>query len=121
MVFPSGPDADLPGPEPFWLTLLATLCGLVLPAVTAIGAVVLLGPPRIPHTSRLAAIAAGALTLAEAVFAGLVAGALVEAAWSRLHLPGSGPVDYLPVRWTRRRIARRRLIALSRGRVPRRG
>ncbi|MEA2533972.1 MAG: hypothetical protein QOJ93_1783 [Actinomycetota bacterium] len=121
MVFPSGPNADLPGPEPFWLTLLATLCGLVLPAVTAIGAVILLGPPSIPHTSRLAAIAGGALTLAEAVFAGLVAGALVEAAWSRLHLPGSGPVDYLPVRWTRRRIARRRLIALSRGRVPRRG
>jgi hypothetical protein len=121
MVFPSGPDADLPGPDPFWLTLLATFCGLVVPAVTAIGAVVLLGPPSIPHTSQLAAIAAGALTLAEAVFAGLVAGALVEAAWSRLRLPGSGPVDYLPLRWTRRRIARRRVIALSRGKVARRG
>jgi hypothetical protein len=63
MVFPSGPDADLPTPDPFWLTLLATLCGLVVPAATAIGAVVLLGPPSIPHTSRLATIAAGALTL----------------------------------------------------------
>src|SRR5205807_3045935 len=63
----------------------------------------------------LATIAADALTLAEAVFAGLVAGALVEAAWPRLHLPGSGPADYLPVRWARRRIARRRLMALSPG------
>src|SRR5206468_733255 len=68
-----------------------------------------------------AALAVGALTLSEAVFAGLVAGALVEAAWSRLRLPGSGPVEYLPVRWIRRRIARRSAIALSQGEVPRRG
>jgi hypothetical protein len=121
MVYPSGRDPDLPSPDPFWLTLLATLCGLVVPAATALGAVILLGPPNIPHTSRLAAIAAGALTLAEAVFAGLVAGALVEAAWSRLPLPGSGPVDYLPVRWARRRIARRRAMALSRGEAAPRG
>ncbi len=106
---------ELPGPGPFWLTLLATLCALVIPAATAIGAVVLLGPPNIPHTSKLATIAADALTLAEAVFAGLVVGALVEAAWTRVHLPGSGPADYLPVRSARRRIARRRLMALSPG------
>src|SRR5438132_8843013 len=112
-----GPDPvrELPGPDPFWLTLLATLCALVIPAATAIGAVLLLGPPNIPHTSKLATIAADALTLAEAVFAGLVVGALVEAAWTRVHLPGSGPADYLPVRWARRRIARRRLMALSPG------
>jgi len=77
--------------------------------------VLLLGPPNIPHTSKLATIAADALTLAEAVFAGLVVGALVEAAWARVHLPGSGPADYLPVRWARRRIARRRLMALHPG------
>src|SRR5437660_1679117 len=106
---------ELPGPDPFWLTLLATLCALVIPAATAIGAVLLLGPPNIPHTSKLATIAADALTLAEAVFAGLVVGALVEAAWTRVHLPGSGPADYLPVRWARRRIARRKLIALGLG------
>jgi hypothetical protein len=106
---------DLPGPDPFWLTLLATFCALVIPAATAIGAVLLLGPPNIPHTSKLATIAADALTLAEAVFAGLVVGALVEAAWTRMHLPGSGPADYLPVRWARRRIARRRLMALAPG------
>jgi hypothetical protein len=87
----------------------------VIPAATAIGAVLLLGPPNIPHTSKLATIAADALTLAEAVFAGLVVGALVEAAWTRVHLPGSGPADYLPVRWARRRVARRRLMALSPG------
>jgi len=104
---------DLPAPEPFWLTLLATLCGMVLPAVAAIAAVKLLGPPDVPHTSRLAVLAAAALTLAEAIFAGLGAGALVEAAWRRVHLPGSGPVDYLPLRWARRRAARRDLIALS--------
>ena len=106
---------ELPGPDPFWLTLLATLSALVIPAATAIGAVLLLGPPNIPHTSKLATIAADALTLAEAVFAGLVAAALVEAAWPRLHLPGSGPADYLPVRWARRRIARRRLMRLAPG------
>src|SRR5256884_9022580 len=106
---------ELPGPDPFWLTLLATLGALVIPAATAIGAVVLLGPPNIPHTSKLATIAADALTLAEAVFAGLVVGALVEAAWTRVHLPGSGPADYLPVRWPRRRIARRRLMDLLPG------
>src|SRR5215467_9814564 len=104
---------ELPPPDPFWLTLLATLCALVIPAATAIGAVVLLGPPNIPHTSELAAIAAGALTLAEAVFAGLVAGALVEAAWTRLRLPGSSPVLYLPIRWMRTRLAGHRLAALS--------
>ena len=106
---------ELPEPDPFWLMLLATLGALVIPAATAIGAVVLLGPPNIPHTSKLATIAADALTLAEAVFAGLVVGALVEAAWTRVHLPGSGPADYLPLRWARRRIARRRLMALSPG------
>ncbi|HWD73139.1 MAG TPA: hypothetical protein VG779_11495 [Actinomycetota bacterium] len=106
---------ELPGPDPFWLTLLATLSALVIPAGTAIGAVLLLGPPNIPHPSKLATIAADALTLAEAVFAGLVVGALVEAGWTRVHLPGSGPADYLPVRWARRRIARRRLMALSPG------
>jgi hypothetical protein len=106
---------ELPRPDPFWLTLLATLSALVIPAATAIGAVLLLGPPNIPHTSKLATIAADALTLAEAVFAGLVVGALVEAAWTRVHLPGSGPADYLPVRWARRRVARRRLMALSPG------
>jgi hypothetical protein len=95
--------------------LLATLCGMVLPAVAAIAAVKLLGPPDVPHTSRLAVLAAAALTLAEAIFAGLGAGALVEAAWRGVHLPGSGPVDYLPLRWVRRRAARRYLIALSQG------
>src|SRR5947207_3391465 len=81
-----GPDPvrELPGPDPFWLTLLATLSALVIPAATAIGAVLLLGPPNIPHTSKLATIAADALTLAEAVFAGLVAAALVEADWPAL-------------------------------------
>src|SRR5947209_14849636 len=106
---------ELPGPDPFWLALLATLSALVIPAATAIGAVVLLGPPNIPHTSKLATITADALTLAEAVFAGLVVGALVEAAWTRVHLPGSGPADYLPLRWARRRIAHRRLMTLSPG------
>src|SRR5437879_12484580 len=87
---------ELPGPDPVWLTLLATLSALVIPAATAIGAVLLLGPPNIPHTSKLATIAADAMTLAEAVFAGLVAGALLEAARPPLHLPGSGPAPCLP-------------------------
>jgi hypothetical protein len=108
-------ERELPGPDPVWLTLFATLGALVIPAATAIAAVLLLGPPNIPHTSKLATIAADALTLGEAVFAGLVVGALVEAAWTRVHLPGSGPADYLPLRWARRRIARRRLMALHPG------
>src|SRR5258708_31463861 len=106
---------EVPAPEPFWLMLLATLCGMVLPAAAAIAAMKLLGPPDVPHASRLALVAAAGLTVAEAIFAGLGSRALVEAASRGVRLPGSGPVEYLPLRWVRRRATRRDLIALSRG------
>lgn len=111
---------ELPPGEPIWLVMLATLCGMILPAGAAIAAVELLGPPNVPHSSHLAVLAAAALTLAEAIFAGLGVGALLEAAWRGVRLPGPGPADYLPLRWARRRRARRNLIALSRRIAPRR-
>lgn len=96
-----------PAPHPLWLTVLATLGGLVIPAIAAIAAAILLGPPRLPHTSRAASLAAAGLTIAEAIFAGLGAAALVEAGWRQLGLPGSGPANFLPLRWIRHRIAHR--------------
>src|SRR5438128_374452 len=100
-------DVTTPPPHPFWLTVLATLGGLVIPGAAAIVAALLLGPPRLPHASRTAALAAALLTVAEAVFAGLGAAALVEAAWRRVGLPGAGPANFLPLRWIRHRIAYR--------------
>ena len=96
-----------PAPHPFWLTVVATLGGLVIPAIAAIAAAILLGPPQVPHASKAASLAAGALTIAEAIFAGLGAAALIEAAWRRVGLPGSGPANFLPLRWIRHRIAHR--------------
>src|SRR5262245_1013232 len=96
-----------PPPHPFWLTIVATLGGLVIPAIAAIAAAVLLGPPQVPHASRAASLAAGALTVAEAIFAGLGAAAVIEAGWRRVGLPGSGPANFLPLRWIRHRIAHR--------------
>ena len=52
-----------------WLTIIATLGGLVIPAIAAIAAAILLGPPQVPHASKAASLAAAALTIAEAVFA----------------------------------------------------
>src|SRR5437588_864332 len=113
---PSAPrtlaEVDPPPPHPFWLTLLATLSGLVIPAAAAIAAAVLLGSQTVPHSSRAATLAAGALTVAEAIFAGLGAAALVEAGWRRIGLPGSGPATFLPLRWIRHRIAHRNVAAL---------
>jgi putative nucleotidyltransferase with HDIG domain len=100
-------DVTAPAPHPFWLTVVATLGGLVIPAIAAIAAAVLLGPPQVPHASKAASLAAGALTIAEAIFAGLGAAALIEAAWRRVGLPGSGPANFLPLRWIRHRIAHR--------------
>src|SRR5437870_5165578 len=105
-------EVDPPPPHPFWLTLLATLGGLVIPAAAAIAAAVLLGSQTVPHSSRAATLAAGALTVAEAIFAGLGAAALVEAGWRRVGLPGSGPATFLPLRWIRHRIAHRHVAAL---------
>src|SRR3989440_5095104 len=101
-----------PPPHPFWLTVLATLGGLVTPAIAAIAAALLLGPPQVPHASRAASLAAAALTIAEAIFAGLGAAAVVEAAWRRIGLPGSGPANFLPLRWIRHRIAHRNVQAI---------
>src|SRR5438105_822509 len=100
-------EVTAPAPHPFWLTVVATLGGLVIPAIAAIAAAVLLGPPQVPHASKAASLAAGALTIAEAIFAGLGAAALIEAAWRRVGLPGSGPANFLPLRWIRHRIAHR--------------
>ena len=105
-------EVDPPPPHPLWLTLLATLGGLVIPAAAAIAAAVLLGSQTVPHSSRAATLAAGALTVAEAIFAGLGAAALVEAGWRRVGLPGSGPATFLPLRWIRHRIAHRHVAAL---------
>jgi putative nucleotidyltransferase with HDIG domain len=101
-----------PPPHPFWLTVIATLGGLVIPAIAAIAAALLLGPPQVPHASRAASLAAAALTIAEAIFAGLGAAAVVEAAWRRVGLPGSGPANFLPLRWIRHRIAHRNVQAI---------
>jgi putative nucleotidyltransferase with HDIG domain len=101
-----------PPPHPFWLTVVATLGGLVIPAIAAIAAALLLGPPQVPHASRAASLAAAALTIAEAIFAGLGAAAVVEAAWRRIGLPGSGPANFLPLRWIRHRIAHRNVQAI---------
>jgi putative nucleotidyltransferase with HDIG domain len=101
-----------PPPHPFWLTVIATLGGLVIPAIAAIAAAILLGPPQVPHASRAASLAAAALTIAEAIFAGLGAAAVVEAAWRRIGLPGSGPANFLPLRWIRHRIAHRNVQAI---------
>ena len=100
-------EVTAPPPHPFWLTVVATLGGLVIPAIAAIAAAILLGPPQVPHASKAASLAAGALTIAEAIFAGLGAAALIEAAWRRVGLPGSGPANFLPLRWIRHRIAHR--------------
>src|SRR5947208_2608839 len=100
-------EVTAPPPHPFWLTVVATLGGLVIPASAAIAAAILLGLPQVPHASKAASLAAGALTIAEAIFAGLGAAALIEAAWRRVGLPGSGPANFLPLRWIRHRIAHR--------------
>lgn len=105
-------EVEPPPPHPFWLTVVATLGGLVIPAIVAISAAYLLGPPRVAHASRAAALAAAALTVAEAIFAGLGAAALVEAGWRRLGLPGSGPANFLPLRWIRHRIAHRHVQSI---------
>jgi len=70
-------EVTAPPPHPFWLTVVATLGGLVIPAIAAIAAAILLGPPQVPHASKAASLAAGALTIAEAIFAGLGAAALI--------------------------------------------
>lgn len=105
-------EVTAPAPHPFWLTVVATLGGLVIPAIAAIAAAVLLGPPQVPHASKAASLAAAALTIAEAIFAGLGAAALIEAAWRRVGLPGSGPANFLPLRWIRHRIAHRNVQSI---------
>ncbi len=97
---------------PVALSLLALAGIVVVPAAAAVVAILALGPPRVPHASHVALIAAAALTIAEAAIAGLGAAALVEGAWRGSALPGSGPAVYLPWQVLRRRLARRRLANL---------
>jgi hypothetical protein len=105
-------DAEAPSAHPLWVALLAAFSGLLIPAAAAIAAAILLGPPRVPHASQIAKLAAAALTVAEAVFAGLGAAALVEAGWRRIGLPGTGPADFLPLRYIRHRLANRHVHEL---------
>ncbi|HEU5002230.1 MAG TPA: HD domain-containing phosphohydrolase [Actinomycetota bacterium] len=105
-------EVQPPPPHPVWLTFAATLGGLIIPAAAAIAAAILLGPPHVPHASRAASLAAAALTVAEAIFAGLGAAALVEAGWRRVGMPGSGPANFLPLRYLRHRMANRHVKEL---------
>lgn len=101
-----------PPAHPIWIALLAAVGGLVIPAAAAIAAAVLLGPPSVAHASQLAKLAGAALTAAEAIFAGLGAAALVEAGWRRAGLPGSGPANFLPLRYIRHRLANKHVKEL---------
>jgi hypothetical protein len=105
-------DAEAPSAHPLWVALLAAFAGLLIPAAAAIAAAILLGPPSVPHASQIAKLAAAALTVAEAIFAGLGAAALVEAGWRRIGLPGSGPANFLPLRYIRHRLANRHVHEL---------
>lgn len=105
-------EVQAPPPHPVWLTFAATLGGLIIPAAAAIAAAILLGPPHVPHASRAASLAAAGLTVAEAIFAGLGAAALVEAGWRRVGMPGSGPANFLPLRYIRHRVANRHVNEL---------
>ncbi|HLI56158.1 MAG TPA: HD domain-containing phosphohydrolase, partial [Actinomycetota bacterium] len=95
-----------------WIAVLAAVGGLVIPAIAAIAAAVLLGPPSVQHASQVAKLAGAALTVAEAIFAGLGAAALVEAGWRRVGLPGSGPANFLPLRYIRHRLANKHVKEL---------
>ncbi|HWD07995.1 MAG TPA: IPT/TIG domain-containing protein [Actinomycetota bacterium] len=101
-----------PPAHPIWIALLAAVGGLLIPAAAAIAAAVLLGPPSVAHASQLAKLAGAALTAAEAIFAGLGAAALVEAGWRRVGLPGSGPANFLPLRYARHRLANKHVKEL---------
>lgn len=105
-------DVQPPPAHPVWIAVLATFGGLIIPATAAVAAAILLGPPSVPHASRLAVLAAAALTVAEAIFAGLGAAALIEAGWRRIGLPGSGPANFLPLRYFRHRMANRHVREL---------
>ncbi|MGH2718552.1 MAG: IPT/TIG domain-containing protein [Actinomycetota bacterium] len=103
---------EAPPAHPVWIAILAAVGGLVIPAIAAIAAAVLLGPPSVAHSSQLAKLAGAALTVAEAIFAGLGAAALVEAGWRRIGLPGSGPANFLPLRYIRHRLANKKVKEL---------
>ena len=93
----------IPPAPPVWLCLMATLGGLVVPAAAAVLTAVTVGAEINLHR------ASGMATLAVAVVAAaLVAVLLMRGAWRLAELPGSGPADFLPYRWLRRRSTLRR-------------
>lgn len=106
-------DIQLPAPQPLWLTAVATLAEVGLPAAVAIGAVVLLAPPLTPtgHHPGVAVTVSVLLALG----AGLGTAQLAATAWRRTAaLPGAGPSEHLPQRWLRHRQAHRRMSQLVR-------
>lgn len=83
-----------PSAPPLRLALLASLLSLGLPALAAVGALVIsrrLTPTTLPARSLVTA----ALGILAAVGVAIV----VQDLWRSLQLPGRGPADFLPARW----------------------